>query len=777
MNIIKLQDILKGVPDNRLQGELQNPTGSIPQYLVLSEVVRRDKLRQGMSTSPSQSSVLEDAMAKAQPAPAPQQMQEMQQPPQGQPEQAPAGYADGGFISPNNAMAQSGVRGFDNVQKPPQQQIQLGSSGHSMFAPNMNPKPAPMVNAPINVSSQGYQPDNFEQDGYESNKFSPNAMARGGIVALKDGDRVNSQPTKAEIIAYIRDAAVKRGMDPDIAVKVAYSEGLSANPEGGYQSNIRDKSGKREESYGVFQLNMNPGAVGDQMLRKTGVHPSQDVFKGIDFALDTANKVGWSPWMGAAAVGIRGKTGTAGGPAGDVSSPPADTSAASEGHSPEVVADIAKSKDKSWMSSIGDMLGGDAVKMGKILMDKPAERIIPLLDESISGDPSAAAKTRSRSPAEIIAAYQGLRGSYMADGGSVQRMADGPGAGAVRADPTPEEIAQMTPEQLQQLSPGVLDRVMSGLSSAAGAVGRGALSAVDWARENLSSQSRPTPESAARNEEIRQRAIAEGYTIVPYSPEQRIEAAKRYGVVTDPGLTPDQRAAAAKQYNAGDVEAARIAEEARIAAETPAPAAEVPAEIPEAPKEKGVYDLLREMQKESGTAEQAYYDQMIAMEEEKNKQSGGLGGFLRQMGLGMMASPGSLQQQLTGGLYAAGTAREEQKGAMADKINTLILAKKKADIDAIKARTQLQIDEMTGGQLTPKEKAQYTLDALTKQLDAYTKAGNTEMAELVQKTIDSTLKDLGINVQTFLPTDEAGVEDASQGFFQEYFPSFFGPSK
>jgi hypothetical protein len=782
MNIIKLQDILKGVPDNRLQKELQNPTGEIPSYLVLSEVVRRDKLRQGMNAAPSQSSVLEDAIAKGQPAP--QQMQQMPQEPE--PQQEMAGYADGGFISPNNAMAQSGVRGFQNMQKPPQQQIQLGASAPSMFAPNMNPKPAPMVNAPVNVSSQGYQPDAYQPDGYENNSFTQSAMARGGIVALADGDLATSGLSRAELIAYTREAAIKRGMDPDIAVMVAESEGLNADPAEGYQSTIYDDEGNREESYSIFQLNMKPGAVGDQMLKTTGIHPRDNPRKAIDFALDTANKVGWKPWMGAAKVGVTGMMGTSRGPAGNVAGSSADSGmgAASEGHSPDAVK--AMQEDESFLSTIGDMFGGDAVKMGKILMNKQEERRVPLLDLSTRGDPKSAASTRTRSPAEILEAYRNLRGSYMAHGGRVQRMNDGPpGGGAVSSDTpvflTAEEIANMTPEEIEALSPGMLDRIGAGLSDVGTAIGSGAMGIIDFMRKKNTGEPwfgdipflpKPNPND---NETIRQRAIAEGYTIVPYSPEQRKEAAQRLGIISDPSLPPEQRESTIQDYTQRDAEIARLADEAAEVVQAPEQQTEVVEEsAPAAPKEKGVYDLLREMQTATTQAEKDYYDEMLRMEREKADQSGGLGGFLRQMGLGMMASPGNLQQQLIGGLYSAGTSREEAQAAMKDKINELTLAKKKADIEAIKNRIQLQVDEMTAGQLGPKDQATLAIRALEAKLKDET---DPDARKIIAEQIDSILRSVGVNIPTYLPEDENKVQDTTQGWFQKYVPGFLQSSE
>lgn len=45
MNIIEIQDNLKDLPDNALMQEMQMPTGSAPQFLVLSELKRRKRMR------------------------------------------------------------------------------------------------------------------------------------------------------------------------------------------------------------------------------------------------------------------------------------------------------------------------------------------------------------------------------------------------------------------------------------------------------------------------------------------------------------------------------------------------------------------------------------------------------------------------------------------------------------------------------------------------------------------------------------------------------------
>jgi len=68
MNIIKIQDELKGVPDNALIGYVKNPTGNVPSYLALSELQRRKEMRaKYQQAQPEKSTVAEDLTQPAQP--------------------------------------------------------------------------------------------------------------------------------------------------------------------------------------------------------------------------------------------------------------------------------------------------------------------------------------------------------------------------------------------------------------------------------------------------------------------------------------------------------------------------------------------------------------------------------------------------------------------------------------------------------------------------------------------------------------------------------------
>lgn len=100
----------------------------------------------------------------------------------------------------------------------------------------------------------------------------------------------------ADTVAYIRQAAIARGIDPDVAVQVAQSEGLNSYV------------GDRGSSFGPFQLHyggvasggMAVSGLGDEFTHKTGLNARDPatVRAQIDFALDEAKRKGWGAWHG-----------------------------------------------------------------------------------------------------------------------------------------------------------------------------------------------------------------------------------------------------------------------------------------------------------------------------------------------------------------------------------------------------------------------------------------------------------------------------------------------
>ncbi len=90
MDILEIEDVLKGLPDQALRQEAQQPSGQVPQYMVVSEIQRRSKMRKSFEAQQEQPSttvaeqILTGGVASVAPPP-PQMMGAM-----GMPQQAPA---------------------------------------------------------------------------------------------------------------------------------------------------------------------------------------------------------------------------------------------------------------------------------------------------------------------------------------------------------------------------------------------------------------------------------------------------------------------------------------------------------------------------------------------------------------------------------------------------------------------------------------------------------------------------------------------------------------
>jgi len=112
MNIVKLQNELKGVPDDALIGYVQNPTGHVPTYLALSELQRRKDMREKyQAAQPEKTTVAEDLAAP----PQPQGIAAIQQP-EAAPvaEQGVAGLPVPDQMFSGQGMAAGGIVAFDD---------------------------------------------------------------------------------------------------------------------------------------------------------------------------------------------------------------------------------------------------------------------------------------------------------------------------------------------------------------------------------------------------------------------------------------------------------------------------------------------------------------------------------------------------------------------------------------------------------------------------------------------------------------------------------------
>lgn len=122
----------------------------------------------------------------------------------------------------------------------------------------------------------------------------------------------------ATVEEYIRYAAAQRGIDPDIAVRVAQGEGGLKDPyrrgEGPAPKSQAPGLGATENSFGPLQLYIsgNNAGLGDRAVA-AGIDPRKDWKGGVDFALDEVARKGWGQWYGAKAAGITGMMGVGNG--------------------------------------------------------------------------------------------------------------------------------------------------------------------------------------------------------------------------------------------------------------------------------------------------------------------------------------------------------------------------------------------------------------------------------------------------------------------------------
>ncbi|CAN7373652.1 hypothetical protein LJR220_003331 [Bradyrhizobium sp. LjRoot220] len=113
--------------------------------------------------------------------------------------------------------------------------------------------------------------------------------------ATPAGGAFTSQLEKEQ---FIRAEAARRGINPNVAMQVARSEGFTTFV------------GDNGTSFGSYQLHVTPGgkgrAVGDQFRAATGLDPSdpKNERAGIQFALDDVRRNGWTAYHGAKRVGL-----------------------------------------------------------------------------------------------------------------------------------------------------------------------------------------------------------------------------------------------------------------------------------------------------------------------------------------------------------------------------------------------------------------------------------------------------------------------------------------
>ena len=97
MNILEKEDLIKGLPDNVLQQQMQAPTGELPQFLLISEIQRRTDMRKKLQEQPKQETISDQIMMEGIMANRPPIQPQMPPMPPQMP-MPPMGMAQGGVV-------------------------------------------------------------------------------------------------------------------------------------------------------------------------------------------------------------------------------------------------------------------------------------------------------------------------------------------------------------------------------------------------------------------------------------------------------------------------------------------------------------------------------------------------------------------------------------------------------------------------------------------------------------------------------------------------------
>lgn len=728
MNLVQLQDMLKGMPDDRLKTEMDQPTGVVPQYLVLSEIVRRDKARSASNEAPK-TTVVEDVMNQANMGGIGAIPQEQPMPEDQMAQEEVAQYANGGFVTPAESMGNAGFAGYPAQQ--PKQPLNFGfqSNGPGMFTPNTNPAPQPMTNNTFNVQQPMQQDPNMQQE-----------YADGGIVSLaKGGMPKNMTP---EMAALIQREAARLGIDPlDLATAISYET------VGTFSPTIRGPKTKWGRHIGLIQMGepqrkqygYDPnGSLSDQMTAVGNYLADRGVKPGMNL-LDVYSTIN------AGAPGLYNRSDTkAGGAPGTVKDKVTNQMAGHREKAMNLLSLLGQNAGDMIMGTPTGMAGRETTAglgqgAGQAAIGLAANQ--PAIAGGTvrqGGIMDALASTFGDKKTQIGSDLQSL-GASMAQGQQQQapalgqlKQGDTQGVMATKTSPE-EELAQYA--QLRQSYLGYSDG--------------GAVRMADgtpYGGTNVSSTIAPPPAEAPRED---QRGWWEWLTGV--SKEEAADKREQEAMDADAeqarilyASDPAYRARINRQRGPLKGDAVSPSEAREIAAKS----------------QPSAFQYLIGSQERQQKMLQDYYDQLIELEKQRMSDSGGFAAFLREMGRGMLSDNSSLANSIRAGAAQATGSREDKTQAARDKMMELQLAKKKAEIEGLGALDQLRYKHLAGDPVSARERLQYGLSPLASQLKALAEAGIVEGPEVdaIKAAMNQILADAGISVPTTKPKTEAESE-------------------
>ena len=187
MNIIELQDNLKDLPDSALMQEMQMPTGNMPQFLVLSELKRRKRMRDEYQRQQAADmpTVAEEVMTAA-----------------GAPQQGLTAIARN--MAPNSSIAQNTSADMA-VQREPTRMPQMMADGGIISMANGGP-----VGTMSAVELLRLQ----RPDQYEKYKNNPAALEKVALYYLSNSGIMPTEPEQTALEGLEREPSFLERFNP-----------------------------------------------------------------------------------------------------------------------------------------------------------------------------------------------------------------------------------------------------------------------------------------------------------------------------------------------------------------------------------------------------------------------------------------------------------------------------------------------------------------------------------------------------------------------------------
>lgn len=264
MNILEIEDLIKGLPDQALMQEAQRPSGRMPQYLVVSEIQRRGDMRkrfqsqqQGQDRGTIAQQILQGGVQER---PAPQTQAPMGQPPammppmgaqrppmppQGTPPGPPMGAPQGIAALPQAR----GIPGPQAAQMAAQAPVRMADGQR---VPGSDPTLGQRLNNPFNLRdyNQGFVGATGAEDGFL--RFDD------PLAGIRAADRV--------LNTYGRD----RGINTLAALLDTFAP-PSENPTQDYLAYVAERSGFGPDQ----EIDLTNPYVRERILTPMGAFESQ----------------------------------------------------------------------------------------------------------------------------------------------------------------------------------------------------------------------------------------------------------------------------------------------------------------------------------------------------------------------------------------------------------------------------------------------------------------------------------------------------------------------